>query len=127
MEIIGLDLHHRERQLAITADDGTIPDRRIATSRERFTAVLGAQPRARTRYIYKVDSVHFVTPTDDNRRQAEGMRSHGIFRAVQVEIGEIIVAEVDTARIKELVGTDGKALDALIGGVLHQVEAGTSR
>ena len=64
---------------------------------------------------YKVDSVHFVTPTDDNRRQAEGMRSHGIFKTVQLEIGEIIVAEVDTARIKELVGTDRKALDALIG------------
>ncbi len=64
---------------------------------------------------YKVDSVHFVTPTDDNRRQAEGMRSHGIFKTVQLEIGEIIVAEVDTARIKELVGMDRKALDALIG------------
>ncbi|MFN0097736.1 MAG: isocitrate lyase ICL2 [Gemmatimonadaceae bacterium] len=64
---------------------------------------------------YKVDSVHFVTPTDDNRRQAEGMQSLGIFKAVQVEIGEIIVAEVDTARIKELVGSDRGALDALIG------------
>ena len=64
---------------------------------------------------YKVDSVHFVTPTDDNRRQAEGMKSLGIFRAVQVEIGEIIVAEVDTARIKELVGAERAALDALIG------------
>ena len=47
MEIIGLDLHKRESQLAIKADDGTITDRRIATSRERFTAVLGARPRAR--------------------------------------------------------------------------------
>ena len=64
---------------------------------------------------YKVDSVHFVTPTDDNRRQAEGMRSLGIFRTVQVEIGEIIVAEVDRVRIKELVGADPGALDTLIG------------
>ena len=47
MEIIGLDLHKRASQLAIKADDGTITDRRIATSRERFTAVLGARPRAR--------------------------------------------------------------------------------
>ena len=39
MEIIGLDLHKRERQLSIKAEDGTITDRRIATSRERFTAV----------------------------------------------------------------------------------------
>ena len=94
MEIRDLDRHKRERQLAIKADDGTIPDRRIATSRERFTAVLGARPRTRTRYIYKVDSVHFVTPTDDNRRQAEGMRSHGIFRAVQVEIGDALIGGV---------------------------------
>ena len=33
MEIIGLDLHKRESQLSSKADDGTITDRRIATSR----------------------------------------------------------------------------------------------
>jgi transposase len=47
MEIIGLDLHQRESQLSSKADDGTITDRRLATSRERFTAVLGGRPRAR--------------------------------------------------------------------------------
>ena len=47
LEMIGLDLHQRESQLSITADDGTITDRRIATSAERFTAVFGARPRAR--------------------------------------------------------------------------------
>ena len=47
MEIIGLDLHKRASQLSIKADDGTITDRRIATSRERFTAVLGGRAPAR--------------------------------------------------------------------------------
>lgn len=47
MDIIGLDLHKRESQLAIRAEDGTITERRIVTSRERFTAVLGGRPRAR--------------------------------------------------------------------------------
>lgn len=47
MDIIGLDLHKRESQLSIKAKDGAITDRRIVTSRERFTAVLGDQPRAR--------------------------------------------------------------------------------
>lgn len=47
MEIIGLDLHKRESQLSSKAADGTITDRRIVTSRERFTAVLGGRPRAR--------------------------------------------------------------------------------
>jgi isocitrate lyase len=65
---------------------------------------------------YKAVSMHFVTPTDDNRRQAEGMKGLGIFSEVQVEIGEIIVAEVNAARVAELVATDGKALEALIGG-----------
>ncbi len=47
METIGLDLHKRESQLAIQAEDGTITERRIVTSQERFTAVLGHRPRAR--------------------------------------------------------------------------------
>jgi hypothetical protein len=45
--MIGLDLHKRESQLCIAHDDGTIQERRIVTSRERFTAVLGALPPAR--------------------------------------------------------------------------------
>jgi len=47
MDTIGLDLHKRESQLCIGHDDGTLEERRIATSRERFTAVLGERPRAR--------------------------------------------------------------------------------
>lgn len=47
METIGLDLHKRESQLSIQAEDGTITARRIVTSRERFTAVLGNRPPAR--------------------------------------------------------------------------------
>ena len=47
MEIIGLDLHQRQSPLSIKADDGSITDRRIATSRERFTAVFCERPRAR--------------------------------------------------------------------------------
>ena len=47
IEIRGLDLPKRENRQSIKADDGTVTDRRIATSRERFTAVFGARPRAR--------------------------------------------------------------------------------
>src|SRR5713226_2901424 len=46
MDTIGLDLHKRESQLCIGHGDGTITERRIVTSRERFTAVLGGQPPA---------------------------------------------------------------------------------
>ncbi len=47
MDTIGLDLHKRESQLCIGHADGTIADRRIVTSRERFTAVLADRPPAR--------------------------------------------------------------------------------
>ncbi len=47
MDVIGLDLHQRESQLCIRDADGTITERRIITSRERFTAVLGDRPRAK--------------------------------------------------------------------------------
>ena len=65
---------------------------------------------------YRVDSVHFVTPTDDNLRQTEHMKARGIFSAVQTEIGSIIVAEVVRERVKEIAAADKKALEALIRG-----------
>ena len=43
-----MDLHRRESQRFITADDGTITDRRLATSRNRLTAVCGERPRDET-------------------------------------------------------------------------------
>jgi transposase len=47
MDTIGLDLHKRESQLCILGEDGTVVERRIVTSRERFTAVLGNRASAR--------------------------------------------------------------------------------
>ncbi len=51
---------------------------------------------------YEAASVHYLTPTDDNRRQCESMSKLGIFRAVNDEVGEIIVADVDAAVIRAL-------------------------
>jgi transposase len=47
LDTIGLDLHKRETQLCILTTDGELIERRIATTRERFTAVLGTRPHAR--------------------------------------------------------------------------------
>jgi transposase len=47
MDTIGLDLHKRESQLCIGRDDGSVEERRIVTSRERFAAVLGGRSPAR--------------------------------------------------------------------------------
>jgi isocitrate lyase len=63
---------------------------------------------------YKADSVHYLTPTDDNHRQTEGMKSRGLFRGVKDEVGELIVADVDKERVKQL-SSDRAALGELIG------------
>jgi len=47
MDTIGLDLHKRESQLCIIGFGGEITERRIATTRERFTAVLLGKVRCR--------------------------------------------------------------------------------
>lgn len=65
---------------------------------------------------YKADSVHYVTPTDDNQKQAARMQARGIYKSVQTEIGEIIVADVVKERIKELAAPDKNAIKALIKG-----------
>ncbi|MCK6546661.1 isocitrate lyase ICL2 [Myxococcota bacterium] len=63
---------------------------------------------------YHVDSMHYVTPTEDNKRQTERMKVRGIFTEVHAEVGQIIVAEVNKDRMKELVAADHKALETLI-------------
>lgn len=47
MDTIGLDLHKRESQLCIIDSQGEIIEKRIVTSRDRFTAVLGGRDRCR--------------------------------------------------------------------------------
>mgnify|MGYP000579301230 FL=1 len=63
---------------------------------------------------YKVDTVHYVTPTEDNQRQAQGMLALGLYEDIQTEIGQIIVARVNTERVKELVKPESEALKKLI-------------
>jgi isocitrate lyase len=63
---------------------------------------------------FKAEAVYYVTPTEDNIYQTEKMKSHGIFRDVHQDIGEVIVAEVNQPRIDELLGSDGAALGRLI-------------
>ena len=67
---------------------------------------------------YKIHSVHYVIPTDDARRQSEGMKAMGIYDQVHTEIGDIIVANVNTKRVRELAGgEDDAAIKALIAKI----------
>src|SRR5262249_16614187 len=63
---------------------------------------------------YKIVTVHFVSPTEDNLYQAHRMQEQGLFSSVETEIGAIIVASVDTERVAELLRPDGVALGNLI-------------
>jgi isocitrate lyase len=63
---------------------------------------------------FRTDSVHYVTPTEDNQYQVAKMKSHGIFREVNTEVGQIIVADVNHSRIAELLEPDRVALGRLI-------------
>ncbi len=63
---------------------------------------------------FKAEVVYYVTPTEDNIYQTEKMKSHGIFRDVYQEVGEIIVADVNQPRIDELLASDREALGRLI-------------
>jgi isocitrate lyase len=63
---------------------------------------------------FKADAVYYVTPTEDNVYQTQKMKSHGIFRDVHQDVGEIVVADVNHERIDELLASDGGALQRLI-------------
>ena len=63
---------------------------------------------------YRADSVHYVAPTDDNQVQAERMAALGLYASVATEVGEIIVAEVNAARVADLLAPDREVLEAMI-------------
>ena len=64
---------------------------------------------------YNAVSIQYLTPTEDNYRQAVGMKELGFFASVSDEVGEIIVADVDEAVVTKLVSEDD-ALQELIQG-----------
>lgn len=59
-------------------------------------------------------SVHYVTPTEDNQHQAEGIRALGLYSEIRTEIGEIIVALVNDDNVRELVKSGSEDLTKLI-------------
>jgi isocitrate/methylisocitrate lyase len=63
---------------------------------------------------YKADAVHYVSPTEDNQAQCEGMKALGIYEEVNTEIGQIIVAKVNTRVLKLLMTSDRVELRKLI-------------
>ncbi len=63
---------------------------------------------------YKADQIHYLTPTEDNHGAAASMTKRGIFTDVSDEVGDIIVADIDTAFIAKLVAAESPERQALI-------------
>ena len=123
-ELLELGILSASGEKAANVIFDTIQDRRgrnILSIRDQNTFDLGLR-RKRLMTLnqlfllhrYKIDSVHYLTPTEDNHRQTERMKARGIFSAVNDEVGEIVVADVNKERVRQLVEPDHAALAALI-------------
>lgn len=62
---------------------------------------------------FKSDVVHYLTPTDDNVKQCEAMANRGIYKDVHEEIGQLIVAEVDTKSVAKYT-EDASSIEELL-------------
>ncbi len=106
--IVFANIHDRRGHKILSVRDQNTFDRSMRNKRLMTLAHLFLIHR------YKTGSVHYVTPTEDNQRQTERMKTLGIFNYVHTEIGQIIVAAVNASRITELVAGDREALRNLI-------------
>jgi isocitrate lyase len=100
-------LDRRDRHILSVRDQNTFD---MDFRRKRFMTLL----QLFLIHRYKITSVHYVTPTDDNLMQSKKMKRLNIFEEVHTEIGHIIVATVNTEHIKKLLSPDGVELEKLI-------------
>ena len=63
---------------------------------------------------YKSVSIHYVSPTEDNRKQTERMKALGVYEEVSTEVGDIIVAWVNQKYVKEFLNPERVELTKLI-------------
>jgi isocitrate lyase len=96
----------RGRSILSVRDQNTTP----ALRRKRLMTLL----QLFLIHRYEAASVHYLTPSDDNRSQCKSMLKLGIFEAINDEVGEIIVADVNGAAIRAWVEPDSKQLERLI-------------
>ena len=88
MEYGAIDLHKKESQIRIVAETGEVLDRRIATTRDRFTATFWGRPRMRILLEASTESEwvaqhlealgHEVIVADPNYAPMYGQRSRRV-------------------------------------------------
>ena len=106
-------LDRRDRSILSIRDQNTAPSirrRRLMTLVQLFLI-----------HRYRAESLHYLTPTEDNRSQTQRMQDLGIFAVVRTEIGHIIVADVDWERVNELIRPGGERLAELIRKPMPQL------
>ena len=96
----------RGRTILSVRDQSTVPQLR----RKRLMTLL----QLFLLHRYRAASVHYVTPTEDNRIQCERLQARGLFATVSDEVGEIIVADVDRTRVADLASDDSPARRHLV-------------
>ena len=106
--IIFADVHDRRGHKLLSIRDmntfdGSLRKKRLMTLAHLFLI-----------HRYKTSQVHYLSPTEDNKHQAEKMKRLGLFGNVDIQADLIIVASVDPARINELLNQDKAALRRLI-------------
>ncbi len=122
-ELVALFITDSKGQEAASVVFAPIQDRRgrhILSVRDQVTAHDFRQKRLMTLaqlfliHRYKSSSVHYVTPTEDNQAQTQGMLRLGLFEDATTEIGDIIVAIVNKDKVAKLVQPDSAELVNLI-------------
>jgi isocitrate lyase len=123
-DLLGLGVYNQGGEQVARVVFATIRDRRktsIISIRDQETMDLNLRQKRLMTIIhlflihrYKAEKIHYVTPTDDNVAQTKGMEKLGIFKQVNQEIGDIIVAPIDTDRVAELLAPDRVELTKLI-------------
>jgi isocitrate lyase len=98
----------RREQVILSVRDQNTYDEKLRKKRLMTLAQLFLIHR------YRALSVHYVSPTEDNRHQTRKMKELGIFDEVNDEVGQIIVATVNTEHIKNLLNPDRVELGKLI-------------
>ncbi len=76
---------------------------------------------------YNAVSVHYVSPTNDNMKQTQGMRKINIYKDVNTEVGHIIVCSINQPRVKELLEADQKSLKDLIAKRKSSSSSGSAK
>ncbi|MBM9606591.1 isocitrate lyase family protein [Desulfopila inferna] len=107
-EVIFTVLRDREDKVFLFIRNQEVHD--TSLRRKRFMTLL----QLYLIYRYKADIMQYMTPSDDNRHQTNGMKRFGIFKDAKEEIGDIIVAYVDKDVVGQLVNPKKQGIDRLL-------------